>query len=54
LNRTDWAKIFEKIYALSENAGSFHEIETALATVALEDYEAPSTDADLLDDIRAG
>ena len=54
LNRTDWAKIFERVYALSENSDSFHEIETALATVALEDYEAPSTEADLLDDIRAG
>ena len=54
LNRTDWARIFEEFYALSENSDSFHEIETALATVALEDYEAPSTEADLLDDIRAG
>ena len=54
LNRTDWAEIYEKIYALSENSDSFYEIETALATVALEDYEAPSTEADLLNDIRAG
>lgn len=54
LNRTDWAEIFEKTYALPENSGSFREIETALATVALEDYEAPSTEAHLLNDIRAG
>ena len=54
LNRTDWADIFEQIYALPENSESFHEIERALATVALEDYEAPSTEADVLNDIRAG
>ena len=54
LNRTDWAEVFEQIYALPENWESFHEIETALATVALEDYEAPLTDADVLNDIRAG
>ena len=54
LNRTDWAEIFEQIYALPENSESFHEIETALATVALENYEAPSIEADVLNDIRAG
>ena len=54
MNRTDWAEFFEKVYALPENSKYFHEIETALATVALEDYEAPSTEADLLNDIRAG
>jgi len=54
LNRTDWAEIFERIHTQSDNSDSLHEIETALATVALEDYEAPSTEADLLDDIRAG
>ena len=54
LNRSDWAEMFEKICTLVENSDSLHGIETAVATVALEDYEAPSTEADLLDDIRAG
>ncbi|KAH9949129.1 hypothetical protein B0H21DRAFT_820318 [Amylocystis lapponica] len=54
LSRDNWFEARAQLEADPSNIASFQQVDTALATLALEDFSAPPLDADKIEAIRTG